>query len=373
MTLVEAAMGDIGPSSAAGALSAFKEISSQDPPLEMAAPAAASAEDAGTVMLRRNGGVTQAVVCGVRLEVVHVDSAAGAGTEGAEDDDGEDAALEMWTWFFEEGFSLASATGFARVWPGGAALVRSVGDADSALRLALAQASEAAGRSARCLELGAGCGLVGLAAAAAAGADVLLTDTAAVVNGVLARNLRHNSGASVPPAATDGAHSSAAAEPWPGAVAVGTGRAAVAVLDWTVPVGEQLQGCSAAPDVVLAAECVWLAELIEPFADAAAALLLSRQGSCSSAEPREGEDRQGHDTREDGQAALPPPVLFLSSRERARSGSTTFAPVGAALAALAARGCGDCRLVERHEAGGGQDDEDEDSPLLVYAVRPDKP
>merc|ERR1719343_1471647 len=64
-----------------------------------------------------------------------------------------------------------------------------------------------------------------------------------------------------------------AAVPWEGAVPVGRGSASAAVLDWTVPVSQQLAGDAARPDVVIAAECVWLSELVEPFADAAAALL----------------------------------------------------------------------------------------------------
>mmetsp|Transcript_22298 Transcript_22298/g.62582 ORF Transcript_22298/g.62582 Transcript_22298/m.62582 type:complete len:365 (+) Transcript_22298:3-1097(+) len=317
--------------------------------------AAGGSPPAAAVLLRRAGGLTQAVVGGVSLEVAHSDLAPSRQGDGAQaaqgdDDDGADAANELWTWFFEEGFSLASATGFARVWPGAIVLIRALGDPESVLRLALAQAGRQRSRAPLVVELGSGSGLVGLAAAAAAGADVLLTDTAAVVSGVLAGNLQRNAGAG--PAAVSAPGSSAGL---PGAVRVGAGSAAAAVLDWTVPVEQQLQGAATEPDVVIAAECIWLAELVEPFAAAASSLLL-RPGRPPSA----GADR---------------PVLFLSSRERAKDGSATFARVGAALSALAARGCGDATLVARFEPGAGttadEEDEDEEGPLLVYAIRPD--
>jgi len=335
-------------------------------------------------IVQRNGGVTRVVVNGVALEVLH-GNLAGRGSSGAggtcgdgNAEDSDDGNLEMLSWFFEEGFSLASATGFARVWPGGAALVRALSDTSDPVRQAIdvaramrsAAAADACSSrrhvAARCVELGAGCGLVGLAAAAAAGADVLLTDTAPVVHGVLVRNLKHNAAAGSN--GNGSADTSARVAPWPGAERVGRGSVAASVLDWTRPVRDQLSGVAACPDVVLAAECVWLAELVEPFADAAAALLLghSQQGQLPE------DDEKSSRPEEHLLSSLPVPVLFLSSRERAKAGSASFAHVNAALSALASRGCGDCTLVAQYAPGGEHDDGDEEGPLFVYAVRPDK-
>jgi len=322
-------------------------------------------------VLQRRGGATCVVVGGVSLEVVHENIAGTSGgkSDGSnEDTDSDDGGLEMMTWFFEEGFSLASATGFARVWPGASALIRALDNDADPVRQAFATAAEArraaGNRSAPvCVELGAGCGLVGLAAAAVAGADVLLTDTSPVVQGVLERNVARNSAAWSSSVQDSNQPGGSTAPSWPGARRLGLGTVTAAVLDWTRPVSEQLHGASY-PDVILAAECVWLSELVEPFADAAAALL-------------HGPERCGTEDRLRGDAFLmsrtPQPVLFLSSRERAKAGSTTFSHIHSALSALAARKCGDCQLVAQYDPDAGLDDgEDEDGPLLVYAVRPDK-
>mmetsp|Transcript_75478 Transcript_75478/g.157425 ORF Transcript_75478/g.157425 Transcript_75478/m.157425 type:complete len:346 (+) Transcript_75478:133-1170(+) len=320
--------------------------------------------ESSTNMMKRSGGLTEATICGVRLEVAHSNLAPARGeqrdgrADEDDDDDGEDAANELGTWLFEEGFSLASATGFARVWPGATVLVRQLADAESSLRQSLTVAQTA--RPSSCpmvLELGAGCGLVGLAASVAAAADVLLTDTAAVVTGVLAKNLERNAGVAAP--ASDAASGTTSA--LPGAVAIAQGFAAAAVLDWTSPIEKQMEGIPSAPDVILAAECIWLSELVPPFAETAAHLLKARQKELLSAGA-------------DASVMAELPVLYLSSRERARQTSTTFATVESALAALTERGCGLQTLVARHEQSSGvtadEDDEDEDGPLLVYAVRP---
>jgi hypothetical protein len=57
---------------------------------------------------------------------------------------------------------------------------------------------------------------------------------------------------------------------WSNAAAIGAlgGSVTVAPLDWTIPIEEQLRDGGPDPrhaDVILAAETVWLEELVEPF------------------------------------------------------------------------------------------------------------
>ena len=116
------------------------------------------------------------------------------------------------------------------------------------------------------LELGAGTGLAGLAAAAA-GAHVLLTDVPSIVTDALEPNIARN--ANPARGLVLGEGDSGARDPggWEDATAVGLGTATATPLDWTVPLAEQLVP-SRDPrraELVLAAECVWLEELVEPF------------------------------------------------------------------------------------------------------------
>ena len=92
---------------------------------------------------------------------------------------------------------------------------------------------------------------------------------------------------------------------------MGAGSAAVQPLDWWRPLGEQASPndpCDA--DLVLAAECVWLRELVDPFADTVVALLQA---------PKR-------------------PACVLAFRERAKEGSQTFSSLGEVLDAFASRG-----------------------------------
>eukprot|EP00038_Savillea_parva_P008162 m.175114 g.175114 ORF g.175114 m.175114 type:complete len:307 (-) comp13939_c0_seq1:89-1009(-) len=223
--------------------------------------------------------------------------------------------------FFEQDYTVAASTGF-HVWEGCWILVSELqgGTLSDVVR----------GR--RVLELGAGTGLGGLCCAAV-GAHVLLTDVPSVVWGVLAQNVARNatkshvSGpeppSSVATASTDtvstsvGRHDSEAhgaatpATPWPTSVPVGQGSAAVAPLDWTVPVAPTGSIDPFDVDIIVAAECIWLVELVDPFVTTVATLLGS---------PRR-------------------PWCLLCFRERANDTSSTFVRVDVVIQAFVDHGC----------------------------------
>ena len=175
--------------------------------------------------------------------------------------------VEVDPYFFDDGYSVAASTGFARVWEGA-----------EALSAFLRRAPERC-RGKRVLELGAGAGECGLVAACL-GAHACLTDVRAVVEHVIRRNVEEN-----------GEGEATAREAWPGSIRVGRGSATRATLDWDEPIPERPFGRSdvrfSDADLIIAAECVWLRELLPPFAATAS------MGSASTSRGRRDEGPSG--------------------------------------------------------------------------------
>ena len=203
--------------------------------------------------------------------------------------------------FFDADFTIAASTG-SLMWEGSWACIEQLRQPESWLSQRL--------RGAKVVELGSGIGLLGLCAAAV-GASVLLTDVPSVVTSTLSDNVAANHRDALvlaPPPTT----SPAGSHRWEDAGSVGAGSAAAQPLDWTVPLAQQTAPHDPREaDVVLAAECVWLRDLVPPFVQTVCALLSS---------PRR-------------------PRCVMAFRERATAQSTTFSSAREVLGAFTEAGC----------------------------------
>ncbi|XRB05977.1 tRNA methyltransferase 10-like a-like protein [Pycnococcus provasolii] len=177
--------------------------------------------------------------------------------ESEDNDDAVDPYL------FDDEYTVACSTGFV-LWEGAWCLVQAMREA---------RVPPVAGL--RVVELGAGAGLAGMYAAAR-GAHVLLTDVAPVVEGSLEPNVKRNANTS--PAAAAAAAAAAADGQngaWIGALPVGEGTAAAQPLNWSKDVSAQCKPNDprSRVDIILAAECVWLVDILDEFLDTLKALL----------------------------------------------------------------------------------------------------
>ena len=231
--------------------------------------------------------------------------------------------------FFDPGYSVAASTGHV-MWEGSWALIRLLQSLPDAPQRAGGGRLSRLVRGRRVVELGAGTGLLGLCMAAR-GAHVLLTDVRPVVEDTLRGNVARNAGG-----ADGGGGATPGGRGWAGAVRVGEGSARAATLDWTDPVQAQCEGGNDPREaqVVVAAECIWLRDLLEPFLATALALMRG--------------------------PARPPCLLCF--RERAKEGSSVFQNLEQVLGAFRARGC---LVAEFHREASREDAARE---VLVFRI-----
>lgn len=166
--------------------------------------------------------------------------------------------------FFDEGYTLAGATGFM-VWAGTRILLESLTwPAEKGMdNPKLVHYQRLLSRkSTKVLELGAGVGVIGTCLAAN-GSQVLLTDLPTLVDNAIFPNLKrnrneiHNDGVDPPD--------------WllPNGVPIGKGWASARALDWTQPVNEQLSlhrdDCDdfGGLDLIVSSDCVWLVSMLD--------------------------------------------------------------------------------------------------------------
>ena len=149
------------------------------------------------------------------------------------------------SYFFDSGYTAAALTGFLKIWLGSHAL-------SSFLSF-----NRNLYKGKRVVELGSGLGFTGLVAAFGGAAKCTLTDVNPVVDGILKHNILQNASTK---------HDEEDASAW---VKRGRGKAQALALNWEEP-----EKCHAlthsdkeedAVDVTIAAECIWLADLLDPF------------------------------------------------------------------------------------------------------------
>ena len=315
------------------------------------------------------------------------DASTGAASNQSADDDDDDWVDPN---FFDEGYSVAATTGFCRVWEGAEVLTRLLEDGcsgdDDPDASTPSLRSRVAGK--RVLELGSGVGLCGIAAASA-GAHVMCTDLEAVVEGVLYRNIGENTSTD-----DDEVQAASSSQPWRAGERIkggNSGTCVAQVLDWTKSIDDAMvaqgrlcrrrrvlsredtsgarwpcigDGTAADDDdvvascvndprdceLVMAAECLWLRELVDPFCDTVTSLMRSareRNGvelpCVLSFRDRSSNNGEGHAEAGDGSPGDAPAAAASSSsssRGDAGGGGGAFVPVRDVVAAFVERGCG---------------------------------
>eukprot|EP00899_Mesostigma_viride_P017703 jgi/Mesvir1/25934/Mv20928-RA.1 len=211
--------------------------------------------------------------------------------------------------FFDEDYSVEAKTGF-QLWEGTYGII-SLLDATCPAYASCPLHLDKKLKGRRVIELGGGTGLLGLSAASV-GAHVMITDLTALVqhiNDNIKRNIinSENGSTSLSPADTAPGYG-----PWPGAKRVGYGTVTTSILDWLRPESwrSKLDELSTS-EFIIAADVVWLLELVQPFVDVVTAIL-----GAAAARQRRLHVPAGSVPGAD--ASSEPPTLYLSYCDRGR-------------------------------------------------------
>jgi len=191
----------------------------------------------------------------------------------------------------------------------------------------------------RVVELGSGTGLAGLAAASL-GAHVLLTDLKTVTEGIIIPNIHRNedktSTTTLPPPS------------WTGSVRVGHGTVVAQPLDWTKDIALQtIPNDPREAEVIIAADTIFLLDILEPFVQTLATLLRGREKDTYNSNKivdQAGGTNHGGDTHHLGDRKR---IAYFAYIDRSKPGSKSFASLEVVTAALAAAGIVTTELRER--------------------------
>ena len=174
--------------------------------------------------------------------------------------------------FFDQGYSMAGATGFL-VWTGSRLLIEALTwpQDNDCERLKLIQNHVKKDDATRIIELGAGVGVVGTYLSAA-GSHVLLTDLSTLVENAIDVNLDRNERI-LSNFSTDDSKAKTCPSWLENGRRIGKGWADATPLDWTQPIGEQLTEEQASSiDLIVASDVVFLASMMKSLFDTVAAL-----------------------------------------------------------------------------------------------------
>lgn len=180
---------------------------------------------------------TEHTINDVKLRVVH-------------ENFGEDNSDQLFEDFFDPEFNIAVATGYTKTWEGSFLLLDYIRSGECPILI----------EGLNIIEMGSGCGMFGMCLSVLKN-NVLLSDVACVCTKVISVNLKGNSTEEVNNFFIPNISGSR----------IGSGSVAVMPIDWAHPLPTNLD-CSKC-DLIIAAECVWIPTLLEPFSTCFARLL----------------------------------------------------------------------------------------------------
>eukprot|EP00388_Colpodella_angusta_P005838 GDKJ01017770.1.p1 GENE.GDKJ01017770.1~~GDKJ01017770.1.p1 ORF type:complete len:255 (-),score=48.18 GDKJ01017770.1:65-829(-) len=167
-----------------------------------------------------------------------------------EDDQSDSDEEQLFEDFFDPDFNIAVATGYTKTWEGSFLLLDYLRSQECPIKL----------EGLNLVEMGSGSGMFGMCLAVMKN-NVLLSDVECICRKYILNNLKGNSKGDV----TD------FFVPNTPAFRVGEGSTAVRPIDWNKELAADLD--LSKTDMIVAAECVWLPDLLAPFSGCYARLL----------------------------------------------------------------------------------------------------